>query len=303
MKEKLKEQNGITLIALVITIIVLLILAGVTIATLTGDNGILTQAKNAKESSKEAESEEEIALIASEWAIEKHTGKKTLGEFLNAKVTEGKIDKVTDNGDGTYTIKSEETQGTIKETGEVTLSFSAREWDKTAASEDCFIWESDTKGQVGYDTIIGYTSRLEGYTKLRFPSRCKKIRLGNDYSGDLSGNSRSFCSAIKTVELPDTVTEVGNYAFASSDWTTGFDSLESITIPNSVTVIGNNTFMLCQKIKSITIPSSVTTIKSGAFSSWTSSQTINIQGYTSSSAPSGWNNFWEYSDIQVNWNQ
>ena len=46
MKNKLKEQlkinKGITLIALVITIIVLLILAGVTIATLTGDNGILT---------------------------------------------------------------------------------------------------------------------------------------------------------------------------------------------------------------------------------------------------------------------
>ena len=50
MKNKLKEQlkinKGITLIALVITIIVLLILAGVTIATLTGDNGILTKAQN-----------------------------------------------------------------------------------------------------------------------------------------------------------------------------------------------------------------------------------------------------------------
>ena len=41
-------SNGITLIALVITIIVLLILAGVTIATLMGDNGILTKANDAK---------------------------------------------------------------------------------------------------------------------------------------------------------------------------------------------------------------------------------------------------------------
>ena len=47
--KKLKNASkGITLIALVITIIVLLILAGVTIATLTGENGILTQANNAK---------------------------------------------------------------------------------------------------------------------------------------------------------------------------------------------------------------------------------------------------------------
>ena len=42
-KTKRKQENGITLIALVITIIVLLILAGVTIATLTRDNGILTK--------------------------------------------------------------------------------------------------------------------------------------------------------------------------------------------------------------------------------------------------------------------
>ena len=44
LKELKKSSKGITLIALVITIIVLLILAGVSIAMLTGDNGILTQA-------------------------------------------------------------------------------------------------------------------------------------------------------------------------------------------------------------------------------------------------------------------
>ena len=47
-----KKNNGITLIALVITIIVLLILAGVTIATLTGENGILTRASEAGEETK-----------------------------------------------------------------------------------------------------------------------------------------------------------------------------------------------------------------------------------------------------------
>ena len=54
-KEKHKSKNkGITLIALVITIIVLLILAGVSIAMLTGQNGILTQAQNAKEATEKA---------------------------------------------------------------------------------------------------------------------------------------------------------------------------------------------------------------------------------------------------------
>ena len=45
LKKILKQKNGITLIALVITIIVLLILAGVSIAMLTGNNGILTRGK------------------------------------------------------------------------------------------------------------------------------------------------------------------------------------------------------------------------------------------------------------------
>lgn len=50
----MRKTNGITLIALVITIIVLLILTGVSIAMLTGDNGILTQAQRAKEQTENA---------------------------------------------------------------------------------------------------------------------------------------------------------------------------------------------------------------------------------------------------------
>ena len=66
MKLNLKERKGITLIALVITIIVLLILAGVSIAMLTGQNGILTQANNAKDETEQANAKEkvELAVIA-----------------------------------------------------------------------------------------------------------------------------------------------------------------------------------------------------------------------------------------------
>ena len=58
-----KEKDGITLIALVITIVVLLILASVSIAMLTGNNGILTQAKNAKEATEKALQKEEQDLL------------------------------------------------------------------------------------------------------------------------------------------------------------------------------------------------------------------------------------------------
>ena len=58
----MKNQNGITLIALVITIIVLLILAGVTIAMLTGENGILNKATGAVSDTEKATAEEAIKM-------------------------------------------------------------------------------------------------------------------------------------------------------------------------------------------------------------------------------------------------
>ncbi len=57
-----EQNNGITLIALVITIIVLLILAGVSIAMLTGQNGILTQAQSAKIETENKSAEEKVKL-------------------------------------------------------------------------------------------------------------------------------------------------------------------------------------------------------------------------------------------------
>ena len=56
----LKQNKGITLIALVITIIVLLILAGVSISAVMGENGIATKAKEASEATEKAQKEEEL---------------------------------------------------------------------------------------------------------------------------------------------------------------------------------------------------------------------------------------------------
>ena len=95
----MKNQKGVTLIALVITIIVLLILAGVSIAMLTGDNGILTQANKSQVSTIEGNVKEAVRLavqaakmdaeqkaIASEttWRAEKNTAEviKVLKEDL-----------------------------------------------------------------------------------------------------------------------------------------------------------------------------------------------------------------------------
>ena len=67
-----KKEVGITLIALVITVIVLLILAGVTIAALSGDNGILTRAKEAKEKTEQAQDNESKILSNMENILESY---------------------------------------------------------------------------------------------------------------------------------------------------------------------------------------------------------------------------------------
>ena len=65
----MRKNQGITLIALVITIIVLLILAGISIATLTGENGILTKTKNAKEQYQIEQAREKIQLAITDYQV------------------------------------------------------------------------------------------------------------------------------------------------------------------------------------------------------------------------------------------
>lgn len=86
MDKKVKEK-GITLIALIVTIIVLLILASVSIAMLTGKNGILSQAKKAKEETKIASEKEGLLLSVTNYQIDKKEENK-LGTILYDKNAE-----------------------------------------------------------------------------------------------------------------------------------------------------------------------------------------------------------------------
>lgn len=81
----MKKQNGITLIALVITIIVLLILAGVSIAMLTGENGILKKATTSVSETKLAEAKETAQLDVNtkmaDYYEAKYTSDTTYADF------------------------------------------------------------------------------------------------------------------------------------------------------------------------------------------------------------------------------
>ena len=149
MQDKIKEIKGITLIALVITIVVLLILAGVSIATLTGDNGILTQAQNAKEETEISSEKEAIQLtmINREMSDDE---KYNIGEELR--------DRTLANGDNWKIVS-------INDTG------------KVYGTNYYYVGKGtnlENYGETKHEWIINYNTgevvelRDEGYTKLAY---------------------------------------------------------------------------------------------------------------------------------------
>lgn len=117
----MKNNKGITLIALVVTIIVLLILAGVSIAMLTGQNGILNRASQASVANEIGDAKDKVALEVNNAVSEYYAGK-----YTGANVTVSGEDKITGtsgNADLAKLIKARLT--TLKstvDTGKVTMT-------------------------------------------------------------------------------------------------------------------------------------------------------------------------------------
>ena len=107
-KGKMREKSGITLITLVVTIIVLLILAGVTIATLTGENGILAKASDASKESEIASVKEQAQLDITNWIAEKMKNGEDTTVNTPEKVQEI-LDEANQNNENKYYIGYTET--------------------------------------------------------------------------------------------------------------------------------------------------------------------------------------------------
>ena len=150
----LKNNKGITLIALVITIIVLLILAGVSIAMLTGENGILTQAENSKEDTAKAEAADKINMALN-------------GEFANlladGEFTGTKTELLGNNG-------LESTEYEITQPTGATLDPVAN----GVVLEISSITYGDVKGSISYSTST------ENYTiaRAKYPVELREAAEG-----------------------------------------------------------------------------------------------------------------------------
>ena len=165
MKTEVKEnQKGITLIALVITIIVLLILASVSIAMLTGDNGILTRAGDAKIETALGAVKEQIGL----YQIEKKMNKQEV--TAESLLAEGKVSRTVQAGEADkyymyYALKEKSFEG-MQELGKGNI----------ASLKDVFLIDDNlnvkyisTNGKEYGDNLNNKV--LDDETQIRFSSK------------------------------------------------------------------------------------------------------------------------------------
>ena len=337
----MKNKKGISLITLVITIVIIIMLAGTIIINLVKTN-IISNANKAVESNKKGTAIDEINLVIYDLFVEENQKQMTQEE--KREILENKLK----NYDSSSTVEISDTgfianhrgyvfeisdkyEVAIKETPTDTdeETFDAEEWDKTATPDEYFEW--DETGTI----IIGYKEALANTEKIRIPSKCTAIEPSSVWQS--STNRTRTTSGIKKIELPETTTTLGDFAFADFADTEeiyisggvtsigkyaisncsklenitipnsvtsiggyafyGCTSLTSIVIPKTVTTIGNQAFQNCNGITSIVIPESVTTIGVYAFGGWNSSQTIYCEVL---SKPSGWNDSWDTYSTGVN---
>lgn len=272
---KLTQKKGISLIVLIVTIIVIIILAAAVILTITKNNPV--------DSAKEATFKEDVKAFQDDLALtvaKQYTDKQGQRDQKISTSDYGKIKNYipsfTEKYKDKFIIQDDQLVGTdslsekektwandlnISTSGKV--AFDATKWDNNATDENCFLWAEDGTTITGLDE-----TKLAGKTKIRIPSRCTAIR--SDYAFLGTESYRSFIAGIEEVEIPDTVTEIGSYAFHN------FRKVKKINIPNSVTSIGRYAFYCCDSLISITIPNSVTSIGDWAFSDCSSLTSITI---------------------------
>lgn len=155
---KKAKQRGITLIALVITIIVLLILAGVSIATLTGKNGILTQASNAKEQSEIGEEKEAISIAWNGAMTEKNGEVPITASDMNSQFGTNGTD-ATATGSINVKFNDSERIYIIDSNGNITGPFEEGEVPTEATLVDMFK-KAQTDGCAGGETCTNPEEHL-----------------------------------------------------------------------------------------------------------------------------------------------
>ena len=152
----LRNNKGITLIALVITIIVLLILAGVSIAMLTGENGILTQAEKADDHTAMAEAADKINMALN-------------GEFANL-LADGYLSGMTSKTDPMTDIASDIATANGLDEDEFTIKPGSSVTDTTAVLTITSKKFEKVTGKITYTAATSSTDDKYSIERAKYPT-------------------------------------------------------------------------------------------------------------------------------------
>ena len=244
------KENGITLVALVVTIVVLIILAGVSINLVIGSNGIMSKAKQSKIRTSLASYKEQLGIFIADKKIENT-------EFYEESLTAGKTSVA-------YNTKTNNDEKTIKD---IIKNITDEDLEKIEIIKGKLIVNTKDKNVIEAAQNVGVEPNPYNIENGELKSDSGNLLLVDengtlrlpDSVTKISSGAFSNVEGLRTIIIPGTVKEIGINAFANNQ------TLENVIMEDGVETIGGWAFQGCKNLAEVELPDTITTIAAGAF--------------------------------------
>ena len=295
LKKKLKKNNGLTLVALIITVIVMLIIAGITVTALTGDNGIINSAENADSEKNRSEEKETVEWAAAQSVADSDIGQVTSGNlehYMDSYIGEdpdGVMDYEIDDGyHGIFLVefKVSGNKYTVDENGMVyegeelnrdgielpeSLILNVGESVKlqyTTESENVTWSNSDDNiAELGEDGLI--TGKANGHTIVTVTTDKNKTDRcyvtvqtePEEVKVEPASSVIDLSSMNRTVQLTATILPNTANVYTNITWTSSDTNVATVTEAGFVTGISNGTVTITAKAENGVAGTSTITVQ------------------------------------------
>ena len=246
-EKSLKASNGITLIALVITIIVLLILAGISISMLSGNNGVLQRATTAKENTERVEIVENAKMDVLSEITENKGNDITEQQFISV------LNKYFNNEDVPNSLPNDLNTLEMRTKNNKYKIYASEIYNGTIAKLEPGLYDANNNKIKSFDELVDL--------------RAINLQSNNAIYG--SSHLDQYENGVKLI-IDNKVTKLTYGAFSGST------KLQEVVIGDGVTEISSGAFQDCTNLKNVIIGKNVKTISYSAFANCVSITDLDI---------------------------